>query len=657
MSGFLIGGLAIAIVLCVVLLIVWGRSSRNSDSADAPHQDAPHSAAQTVHAVSETSLEFASEHMTHDASDGVVGREQWGKAPASIVESQTVDFLPADDDSLRDAENKWAETIDWKMAPDTTKTIKPEPVIVYDSAKMPSKHESDSRSGSAWRGKKDDPKNARSGEADLLKPRYYGSAPPDLKYHTKHGVGPRVTRNDLRETVKNPDIRYASREGAKVSDRFASGRFGEAGETKTQRIVDEWAKTHHAVVRHGYFVNKQIKDSDVDHIIAFESDGVQHVLLLDSKNYAPGIYDKDRRLLDRSQTWEPFIQSNSMELASKQLEVTLLGMPFRSKVLCYTVVWCSSKKGQVVLRGYEKSATIPINGEELPHLLGGFPDASAPNVGVIRALDWAFSPRGKVKKAWSLGMENAQREQQGARRREQQQGADRQSQEANHRSARAQGSRHRSSEGKRTTQMGNAGAANVTSAATPSHKAQPCKASTPAAPAHMAQTGEKTAQRQAGTSSSQRDGGRKGKKASYSRKKEEKALSAAQQVFGTFNDGLGAIPQFADESLNDSNEGGTSMDSHETLRRTKEFEKHTERMVRTVNAGHMDLGQQDSLQMNSDNANPDTANPSVVDSDAANPDTVNPNTVNPNTADSQLRDGKVFDGLSDADSWSAADSQ
>lgn len=652
MNGFLIGGLAVAVVLCAVLLIAWGRSSRNSDSAQTSHQNAPDSVAHTVYAASKVPQEVASKPMPPNASNDVAG-EQWGKVPASIAKSQSVEFLASDDDSLRDAENQWAATIDWKMAPDTTKTIKPEPVIVYDSAKMPVNRESDSRSGSTWRGQRDDGKHARSGEADLLKPRYYGSAPPDLKYHTKHGVGPRVTRNDLRETVKNPDIRYASRNGAKVSDRFASGRFGEAGEAKTQRIVDEWAKTHHAVVRHGYFVNKQIKDSDVDHIIAFESDGVQHVLLLDSKNYASGIYDKDRRLLDRSQTWEPFIQSNSMELASKQLEVTLLGMPFRSKVLCYTVVWCSSAKGKVVLRGYEKSATIPINGEELPRLLGGFPDASAPNVGVIRALDWAFSPRGKVKKAWSLGMENAQREQQeSARRRELQQGAGRQSQEANHRPAQEAG--HRSDERKRTAQAGNAGSANRTAMAAPGHKTQSHKASARAVPAHKAISNEKPSLKHAGAGSSQRSNGKNGNKSSRSHEKGQETLSATQQVFGTFNDGLGAIPQFADGALNDAGDGSAAMDSRETLHRTKEFEKHTERMLRKVSAAPTSIDSTGLDSLGSDSPNPglNQWDPSQTNLDVANPDTVNPDIPDP-----RLIGGKGSDGLSDADSQNAADSQ
>lgn len=71
MNGFLIGGLAIAIVLCAVLLTVWGRSSRNSDSAQTSHQNVPDSVAHTVHAASEVRPEVVSEHMPQNVSNDV----------------------------------------------------------------------------------------------------------------------------------------------------------------------------------------------------------------------------------------------------------------------------------------------------------------------------------------------------------------------------------------------------------------------------------------------------------------------------------------------------------------------------------------------------------------------------------------------------------
>lgn len=501
-------------------------------------------------------------------------------APAQPTSAQPI---PADaqlqawipDEILRNAETQWAEENDWAVEPDSSQTIKPEPVIVYDSAKMPVNGASRSQTKSEREVRETSKTRKPTGEPAILKPRYYGSAPPDLKYHTTHGVAPRVTRNDLRETVSNPDIRYAFRDKAALSDRFASGKIGEQGEAKTRRIVDEWAKQHHAVVRHGYFVNKQIKDSDVDHVIAFESDGVQHVLLLDSKNYAPGIYDRDRRKLDRADTWEPFVQSNSMELASKQLQVTLLGMPFRSQVQCYTVVWCSSKNGKVVLRGYEKSGTFPINGEMLPQLLEGFPDASEPNVGVVRALDWAFSPRGKVKKTWSLGMERQQHAQQRAARKAGN-GASGASAGAD---ARA-GSRKRGNAGKAQNAMsepGNIAHAFGTSETTGS------KASHDVAGAD--------ADRRQGAQRPQRSGRVQGPKRSQASRKPQRshgsqrrdASSAAEQVFGTFNEGMGMGPQFADGSV--AADTG-KLDAQELKRRTREFEKHTQRAL--------DRAQQDS---------------------------------------------------------------
>lgn len=521
MSGLVIGGLVVAVILCIILLVVWAKSSRD---ASAEPQDPASSASVTVR----------QQGASPDAIEQTLLQD-----PAISEGGRQAGFPLSDDEALRQAETRWAEKIDWKVAPDTTETIKPEPAIVYDSAKMPVDGAAP-RFGAERRQRIE--KQGESQGPGLLRPRYYGSAPPDLKYHTNHGVAPRVTREDLRETVRNPDIRYATRDSAKVSDRFSSGRVGEAGEAKTQRIVDEWAKRHHAVVRHGYFVNKQMKDSDVDHIIAFESDGVQHVLLLDSKNYAPGVYDRDRRMLDRSQTWEPFIQSNSMELATKQLEVTLLGMPFRSQVICYTVVWCSSRNGKVILRGYEKNSTIPINGEELPRLLGGFPDASAPNVGVVRALDWAFSPRGKVKKAWSLGMENAQR-------RQQLQGANRQHdaklQQKGMKNSKTSGSAKR---GRHTGKV---------------------------------PTGHGPASGHVASSRSQREDDRNPRNTLLSSAAEHGNGSAASEVFGVFNEGLGTIPQFAD-GTEQGNEDTSALDSREIARRTKEFEKHTVRVLDQV---------------------------------------------------------------------------
>lgn len=308
----------------------------------------------------------------------------------------------SDDDDLRQAEQNWAAENDWSVKPDADATVKPEPVITFDSEKN-------------FAGARKQRLRMQTRAERSNGPNHYGSVPRDIAYKTQNGIAPSVTREELREPVSNPDIRIALRDKRRVSDRFASGKVGEAGEEKTRRIVDEWAKRHHAIVRHGYFVNQQIKDSDVDHIIAFESEGVQHVILLDSKNYAPGIYERGRRKLDKSDTWELFLQTGSMGLAVKQLENTLLGMPFLSDVHCYTVIWCSSRTGKVVLRGFEKESTIPINGEDLPKLLNGFSDASEPNMGMSRAIEWAFSPRGKTKKTWSLGME---REEEARRRRE-----------------------------------------------------------------------------------------------------------------------------------------------------------------------------------------------------------------------------------------------
>lgn len=308
----------------------------------------------------------------------------------------------SDDDDLRQAEQDWATENDWSVKPDADATVKPEPVITFDSEKN-------------FTGARKQRLRMQARAERSNGPNHYGSVPRDIAYKTQNGIAPSVTREELREPISNPDIRIALRDKRRVSDRFASGKVGEAGEEKTRRIVDEWAKRHHAIVRHGYFVNQQIKDSDVDHIIAFESEGVQHVILLDSKNYAPGIYERGRRKLDRSDTWELFLQTGSMDLAVKQLENTLLGMPFLSDVHCYTVIWCSSRTGKVVLRGFEKESTIPINGEDLPKLLNGFSDASEPNMGMSRAIEWAFSPRGKTKKTWSLGME---REEEARRRRE-----------------------------------------------------------------------------------------------------------------------------------------------------------------------------------------------------------------------------------------------
>ncbi|MDO5688267.1 MAG: hypothetical protein Q4G29_03035 [Pseudoscardovia radai] len=308
----------------------------------------------------------------------------------------------SDDDDLRQAEQDWAAENDWSVKPDADATVKPEPVITFDSEKN-------------FAGARKQRLRMQTRAERSNGPNHYGSVPRDIAYKTQNGIAPSVTREELREPVSNPDIRIALRDKRRVSDRFASGKVGEAGEEKTRRIVDEWAKRHHAIVRHGYFVNQQIKDSDVDHIIAFESEGVQHVILLDSKNYAPGIYERGRRKLDKSDTWELFLQTGSMGLAVKQLENTLLGMPFLSDVHCYTVIWCSSRTGKVVLRGFEKESTIPINGEDLPKLLDGFSDASEPNMGMSRAIEWAFSPRGKTKKTWSLGME---REEEARRRRE-----------------------------------------------------------------------------------------------------------------------------------------------------------------------------------------------------------------------------------------------
>lgn len=298
----------------------------------------------------------------------------------------------ANDKDLAAVEKDWAKENEWHIKPDSKAIDKPEPVITYNPGRPANKEEAE----------------RRRERDDGTGPRFYGSVPPEIAYRTHNGVAPRVTRAELREKVHNPDIRVALRSGKKVSDRFASGRVGERGEEKTRRIVDEWAKKHHAVVHHGYFINKQMKDSDVDHIIAFESHGIQQILLLDSKNYAAGVYEEGRRKLKRTGEWEQFHQSGSMELAVQQLQVTLMGMPFVSKVHGYTVVWCSSKKGHVELRGFEKAATKSINGENLlTEVLDQYSDASEPNLGTCRALDWAFSPRGKVKKTWSLGMERA----------------------------------------------------------------------------------------------------------------------------------------------------------------------------------------------------------------------------------------------------------
>lgn len=180
--------------------------------------------------------------------------------------------------------------------------------------------------------------------------------------------------------------------------------------------------------------------------------------------------------------------------------------------------------------------------------------------------------------------------------------------------------------------------------AAPGHKTQSHKASARAVPAHKAISNEKPSLKHAGVGSSQRSNGKNGNKSSRSHEKGQETLSATQQVFGTFNDGLGAIPQFADGALNDAGDGGAAMDSRETLHRTKEFEKHTERMLRKVSADPTSI----------DSTGSDSMNPEL---NQWNPSQTNPDTVNPDVPDPRLIGDKGFDGLSDVDSQNAVDSQ
>lgn len=183
--------------------------------------------------------------------------------------------------------------------------------------------------------------------------------------------------------------------------------------------------------------------------------------------------------------------------------------------------------------------------------------------------------------------------------------------------------------------------------AAPGHKTQSHKASARAVPAHKAISNEKPSLKHAGAGSSQRSNGKNGNKSSRSHEKGQETLSATQQVFGTFNDGLGAIPQFADGVLNDAGDGGAAMDSRETLHRTKEFEKHTERMLRKVSADPMGIDSMGIDSTSSDSLGSDSMNPELNqwDPSQTNLDVANPDTVNPDIPDPRLRGGKGSDGL------------